>query len=193
MLPTIEPRILITVLFKRLTLILAGALFVSSGQLAAASSTGYSDSAGSQTWTTSYAECWQDPRTQRNLTPCRRDAVPDQLTLQLLFEFDKYVVPETVVNREVLREIDSYIRKVQRSPAQEQVTIVGHTDAKGSDSYNKALGLRRANAVRDYFIAQGYPENLLAPAQSRGKSELLSNYSPFSVEQRRVVITKIDR
>lgn len=49
------------------------------------------------------------------------------------------------------------------------------------------------NAVRDYFIAQGYPPELLAPAQSRDRRELLSNYSPFSVEQRWVVITKVDQ
>ncbi len=181
---------MIAVTFKRLILIPAFVLLAVGAPLLNASPFGHG---GSQTWTTSYAECWQDPRTQSNLPPCNRDAVPDQLTVQLLFEFDKYVVPDTVVNREVLREIDSYISKVKRSPEQERVTIVGHTDAKGSESYNMALGMRRANAVRDYFIAQGYPENLLAPAQSRGKLDLLSNYDPYSVEQRRVVITKIDR
>jgi OOP family OmpA-OmpF porin len=47
--------------------------------------------------------------------------------------------------------------------------------------------------VRNYFIAQGYPERLLAPAESRGKRDLLPQYSPFSVQQRRVVITKVDQ
>lgn len=139
-----------------------------------------------------FGDCWEDPNSKR-LPECGAARVPEQLTVKLLFEFDKYVVPDTVVNRWVIATIDSYIDKVTRSPAQEYITIVGHTDAKGSDAYNMALGMRRATAVRNYFIAQGYPESLLAPAQSRGKRDLLPQYSPFSVEQRRVVITKIDR
>jgi OOP family OmpA-OmpF porin len=138
-----------------------------------------------------YGDCWGDA-TDR-LPACGEARVPEEITIKLLFEFDKYVVPDTVVNRPVLATIDSYIRNVMRSPAREFVTIVGHTDAKGSDAYNMALGLRRAKAVRDYFIAEGYPAELLAPPQSRGKRELLPQYSPFSVEQRRVVITKVDR
>jgi OOP family OmpA-OmpF porin len=148
-----------------------------------------------QLWATSYGECWQSayPDGPTNLPPCEHEVVPAEITVQLLFEFDKYQVPQTVVNREVLAEIDDYIAKVTASPAEEYVTIVGHTDAKGSDAYNMALGLRRADAVRDYFIAEGYPERLLAPAESLGKRDLLPQYSPFSVEQRRVVITKIDQ
>jgi OOP family OmpA-OmpF porin len=148
-----------------------------------------------QLWATSYGECWQSayPSGPTNLPPCERDIVPAEITVQLLFEFDKYLVPETVVNREVLAEIDDYIARVKRTPVEEYVTIVGHTDAKGSDAYNMALGMRRADAVRNYFIAQGYPERLLAPAESRGKRDLLPQYSPFSVQQRRVVITKVDQ
>lgn len=148
-----------------------------------------------QLWATSYGECWQSayPDGPTNLPPCQHEVVPERISVQLLFEFDKYVVPETVVNREVLVEIDDYIAKVQASPAEEYVTIVGHTDAKGSDAYNMALGMRRADSVRDYFIAQGYPERLLGPAESDGKRDLLPGVDPFSVEQRRVVITKVDQ
>jgi OOP family OmpA-OmpF porin len=35
------------------------------------------------------------------------------------------------------------------------VVAEGHTDAVGSDEYNQALSLRRANAVRDYLVAGG--------------------------------------
>jgi OOP family OmpA-OmpF porin len=139
-----------------------------------------------------YGDCWEDPTAER-LPPCGVVRVPDELSVKILFEFDRYVVPDTVVNRPVLATIDSYIRKVKRTEAEEYVTIVGHTDARGSDAYNMELGMRRAEAVRNYFIAQGYPEALLAPPESRGKRDLLPQYSPYSVEQRRVVIRKIDR
>jgi OOP family OmpA-OmpF porin len=147
-----------------------------------------------QLWVNSYGECWQSayPDGPTNLPPCVVEVVPESITVSLNFEFDKYIVPETVVNPEVLVEIDEYIRKVQATPVDEYVTIVGHTDAKGSDEYNMALGMRRADAVRDYFIAQGYPERDLAPAESEGKRDLLPDVDPFSVLQRRVVITKTD-
>ena len=36
-----------------------------------------------------------------------------------------------------------------------EVDLAGHTDAVGANAYNQDLGLRRANAVRDYLIARG--------------------------------------
>ncbi len=38
-----------------------------------------------------------------------------------------------------------------------QVTIEGHCDERGTREYNLALGERRANAARQYLIAQGVP------------------------------------
>jgi len=37
-------------------------------------------------------------------------------------------------------------------------TIEGHTDERGSQEYNLALGDRRANAVKEYLISQGISE-----------------------------------
>jgi OOP family OmpA-OmpF porin len=147
-----------------------------------------------QLWATSYGECWQSayPDGPTNLPPCVAE-VPPEVTVKINFEFDKYRVPENVVNPEVVAEIDDYIEQVRATPEEEYVTVVGHTDAKGSDEYNMALGQRRADAVRDYIIAQGYPAENLAPAESRGKRELLPDIDPFSVEQRRVVLTKTER
>ncbi|TMJ25764.1 MAG: peptidoglycan-associated lipoprotein Pal [Alphaproteobacteria bacterium] len=38
-----------------------------------------------------------------------------------------------------------------------QITIAGHCDERGTREYNLALGERRANAVRQYLVAQGVP------------------------------------
>jgi OOP family OmpA-OmpF porin len=144
-----------------------------------------------QLWVTSYGECWQSayPDGPNNLPPC---AVPQEVTVRLNFEFDKYRVPDNVVNPEEVAKIDDYIDSLEATPATETVTVVGHTDAKGSDEYNMALGQRRADAVRDYIIRRGYPEANVAPAQSAGERELIPGVDPFSVEQRRVVLTKTD-
>ncbi|GGB32885.1 peptidoglycan-associated lipoprotein [Roseibium aquae] len=37
------------------------------------------------------------------------------------------------------------------------VTVEGHADERGTRQYNLALGARRANAARDYLVANGVP------------------------------------
>ncbi len=41
------------------------------------------------------------------------------------------------------------------------LTVEGHADERGTREYNLALGARRANAVRDFLIAQGIGRNRL--------------------------------
>jgi OOP family OmpA-OmpF porin len=144
-----------------------------------------------QNWVNSYGECWEiSSYGSRGLPPC--EVIPQEVTVRLNFEFDKYLVPDNVVNTEEIAKIDEYIDKLESTPSEEVVTVVGHTDAKGSDEYNMALGQRRADAVRDYIIARGYPADHVAPAESRGKREMLPDVDPYSVLQRRVVLTKTD-
>jgi len=38
-----------------------------------------------------------------------------------------------------------------------QITVEGHCDERGTREYNLALGERRANAARQYLVAQGIP------------------------------------
>lgn len=77
------------------------------------------------------------------------------------------------MNKQEIALIDKYIADIQSTPETEVVTVVGHTDAVGSDAYNMALGQRRADAVRNYIIKQGYPAQHVAPAKSMGKRDLL--------------------
>ena len=148
-----------------------------------------------QLWVNSAGECWQSayPDGPNNLPPCAaKVVVAEEVTVRLNFEFDKYEVPTYVVNKEEIVRIDDYIRDIQATPETERVTVVGHTDAVGTDAYNMALGQRRADAVRNYIITQGYPAQHVAPAESRGERELLADYPPDSLQQRRVVLHKTD-
>lgn len=145
-----------------------------------------------QLWATSYGECWQSayPDGPTNLPPCA--SVPEEFTLRLNFEFDKYRM-ENVVNREEVARLDDYIADVKATPADEYLTVVGHTDSVGSDAYNYGLGMRRATTVRDYMVQQGLSSSRIAPAESRGKREMLPEYPSDSVMQRRVTIhSKVD-
>lgn len=153
-------------------------------------------------WATNYGECWESayPDGPTNLPPCvKAEAkkeepkpeprpVPAEFTVRLNFEFDKFDM-KNVVNRDELARLDDYIDNVKATPARERLTVIGHTDAVGSHAYNDRLGMNRARAVRNYLIKKGIPEQDIAPPQSRGKRELLPEYPPKALEQRRVKIT----
>ncbi|MBS0231395.1 MAG: OmpA family protein [Proteobacteria bacterium] len=76
--------------------------------------------------------------------------------------------------------------------ADRRFTVVGHTDAKGSASYNQALSDRRAEAVRAYLVAHGIAADRLT-AEGKGESELVNPRNPDSAQNRRVEIIATGR
>jgi len=82
----------------------------------------------------------------------------------LNFDFDKsYVKPYynglLGILKEFLNEKDY------------NVSITGHTDSKGSDAYNMALGMRRSQAVKDRLIELGLSSSRIRGIDSKGESE----------------------
>ena len=66
--------------------------------------------------------------------------------------------------------------------------LAGHTDAKGSDTYNQGLSERRAEAVRQ-FLSEKYgldASNLVTVGY--GKTQLKNPAGPFASENRRVQV-----
>ncbi|WP_133510536.1 OmpA family protein [Candidatus Thiosymbion oneisti] len=143
-------------------------------------------------WTTRYDECWKSKTGPGDLAPCavKKLEPAKKVVAELNFNLNQYVVPNGVADIRQVDEIDKYIDQLKATPDRERVTIVGHTSADGSDDYNMKLGQRRAEAVRDYFIRRGYPEEYLAPAESRGEYDMRPGYDPYSVAQRRVEFHK---
>jgi outer membrane protein OmpA-like peptidoglycan-associated protein len=71
-----------------------------------------------------------------------------ELPSDVLFAFDSADLrPEAVAS---LREVADEIRGAPAGA----IVIVGHTDSKGSDTYNLDLSTRRAQAVRDWMGEQ---------------------------------------
>ena len=71
--------------------------------------------------------------------------------------------------------------------------VEGHTDSRGSESYNQGLSQRRADAVRDYLVQKGYPADRI---QARGKgkgSPIADNASPEGRANNRRVEIVIER
>ena len=53
-----------------------------------------------------------------------------------------------------------------------RITATGHTDTSGPESYNMALSLRRANAVKDALVREGVPATAISVV-GRGEQGLL--------------------
>lgn len=52
-------------------------------------------------------------------------------------------------------------------------SVYGHTDAVGSDGFNRSLGERRARAVVNYLVGQGAPRDRLEALVSLGETQPL--------------------
>lgn len=88
------------------------------------------------------------------LTPARPLADPEAELLArtvIYFDFDSDAVRE-----EFASSIAAHGRKLAAGNL--KVRLEGHTDERGSDSYNNALGLRRAEAVKKALRLAGAPD-----------------------------------
>ena len=70
---------------------------------------------------------------------------------RVFFDTDMSTIRED--GRQTLNRQAEWLKKYTNYP----VTIEGHCDERGTREYNLALGERRANAARQYLIAQGVP------------------------------------
>lgn len=72
------------------------------------------------------------------------------LAADVLFDFDKAeLLPKA---EETLQKAADFVKEKNKGGV---VRIEGYTDAKGSDSYNEKLSLRRADSVRKWFEGHG--------------------------------------
>ena len=65
------------------------------------------------------------------------------------FEVDKYEL-----NDDARAAIDEFAAQVKSNNQDVYIEIQGHTDSRGSESHNEALGLERAESVRRYLSSQ---------------------------------------
>jgi peptidoglycan-associated lipoprotein len=71
------------------------------------------------------------------------------------FGFDKYNLTADNKDKAV-----SNASKLSALTTDTTVTVSGNTDEWGSDEYNYALGLKRANSVKDVLVANGVTANV---------------------------------
>lgn len=86
----------------------------------------------------------------------------------------------------ILRQQADWIRQFPEV----RFRVYGHTDLVGSDAYNKALGLRRAQAVVAYLSTQGISRSRLEAVVSYGKTQPLV-FTQAPNEQNRRTVTEV--
>lgn len=81
------------------------------------------------------------------------------------FEWDR-----SNLNQDALNVIDQAVARARQCNVN-AITVIGHTDTSGSNTYNQGLSERRAAVVRDALVARGLSAASMT-TQARGETDL---------------------
>src|SRR5262249_45862543 len=76
---------------------------------------------------------------------------------------------------------------VAKSTPNSRLVVTGYTDTEGSVAYNKALSVRRANAVRDALMRNGISPAAISVGGEGGQGPLVPAADPVQKENNRPV------
>ncbi|MCK7595457.1 OmpA family protein [Pseudomarimonas salicorniae] len=104
------------------------------------------------------------------------DAKLTELTGRLHVDMNVHFAYDDATLREVDKPaLDSFAKVIREHHPQASVTVEGFTDAAGDPTYNKQLGQRRAEAVKDHLLAAGLAaDKLRAVSYGEAKDRQLS-------------------
>lgn len=89
--------------------------------------------------------------------------------------------------------LDNLVEKLKAMDKMVFIEIQGHTDNRGGEEYNRALGQKRAEVVRDYLHQKGIPLNLIsAISYGEGKPIADNRTRDGRAENRRVEILVLE-
>lgn len=94
----------------------------------------------------------------------RDDLLKLTLDSEVSFDFDSAAIKPAFASS--LTKLSNVLAKYDRN----RVTIVGHTDSTGADSYNQTLSERRAQSVMSELSGRGVPSGIMS-AEGRGERE----------------------
>jgi outer membrane protein OmpA-like peptidoglycan-associated protein len=100
---------------------------------------------------------------------------------KILFAFSKSDLGDSA--KDNLNKLVAILNKYPNT----NIEIQGHTDSRGTDEYNMALSLRRANAVRDYLASQGIAGTRMTTRGFGESAPAYSNDTPEGMAQNRRV------
>jgi outer membrane protein OmpA-like peptidoglycan-associated protein len=86
----------------------------------------------------------------------------EETSIQQKFEWDFYWFVFGPISEEIYEQLDEMIEFISRFP-NETFLIVGHTDERGSQIYNKMLSQKRAEYIRNIMIQRGADPKKISP------------------------------
>lgn len=121
---------------------------------------------------------------QANATTALAERFAREVPSTITFAFNSSALtPEA---QATLRQQATWIRQFPEI----RFRVYGHTDLVGSNSYNKALGLRRAKATVAYLATQGISTTRLEAVASFGKTQPVVP-TPGPEERNRRTVTEV--
>ncbi|MFQ5701832.1 MAG: OmpA family protein [Acidobacteriota bacterium] len=115
-------------------------------------------------------------------------------TVNLTNDLVKFSFEKAILSPEAEAMLDDLAEKIRSYGKAVYLEIEGHTDSSGSEGYNKILGEKRAQAVRDYLgLAGGIPLHAMSTI-SYGESQPIADNSTREgrAQNRRVVIKVLE-
>lgn len=115
------------------------------------------------------------------LAPEGKAAQASALSLPVRFAFDSAEIAPSA-----RPQLDALAEGIKMLPPGRPVIIQGHTDATGSDEYNRTLSQRRASAVKQYLVREHGIQAARLKDAGFGKSQPIAGTDPHAGENRRV-------
>ena len=88
-------------------------------------------------------------------------------------------------------QVASYLLDYLRTSNLTKIKLIGHTDPVGSDDFNQGLSERRAEALRDYLLQNGYTGTI--ETEGRGESDPFKPADPARFENDVEAKNQLDR
>ena len=124
------------------------------------------------------------PETTAAQEPVQTEATPE-VELASTFYFD---VDDATINPSAVPIIKEHAERIKTNS--QTVTIEGHADERGTDTYNQDLGQRRAEAVKELLVSMGVSENKIETVSYGEKSPLALGSNEISWQKNRRVELK---
>ena len=133
------------------------------------------------------------PKIKRPKRPMKARVVGKkiEITEKVMFEYDKATIKTD--SHQLLNDVADVLKDHENI---QKVRIEGHTDADGSDDYNKKLSQDRADAVKNFLVGVGIDESRMEAVGYGEEKPIADNKTEEGKERNRRVefnIIKLDR
>ncbi len=125
------------------------------------------------------------------------EAVPKEKIVEEKIDYKK-LPPENIlfatgqaVIGQVYQQKLTYLADILKENPELMIAITGHTDKTGPPAVNELLSLKRANAVKTFFVRKGINETRMQLAAVAAKDPLVAGESNYAKMQNRRVYIKI--